>query len=369
MGEVHEARDERLGRPVAIKLLRPELAAQEYLLQRFVREAHAAGALCHPHIVQVLDVSKPGEEAPFIVMERLFGAPLSDILFLEGKLEARRAARLATQILDALSAAHAIGVVHRDVKPDNIIVTKGYDGGEVVKLVDFGVAKMGRGSESNRLTVTGQVVGTPAFMAPEQLTAEIPDGRADVFAVGAVLYALLSGRPPFTGETVDEISMKVLVGDYPPLSAVADVDPHLAAIVARALHNDRAHRFASAQEMRDALVSWARGERVVLPRTSALAPAPTPPTDVPPPARRPPRMRSFVIGALVAAVLVASAAIGAFIGLRPRETPPRQAPARAAVLAPPAVAPVQPLPVGVDSDPSRAPAKSQSTSEDQKRRD
>ncbi len=358
MGEVHEAWDERLDRPVAVKLLRPELATEHELLSRFVQEAHATGALAHPHIVQVTDVSQPGSGEPFIVMERLVGTPLSDVL-LEGRLEASRAVRLAIQILDALSAAHAIGIVHRDVKPDNIIVTRGYDGGEMVKLVDFGVAKVARGTSSNRLTQTGQVVGTPAFMAPEQLTAEVPDGRADVFAVGAVLYALLSGRPPFTGRDVEEISMKVLIGDLPPLADVAEVDPDLAWIVMCALENDRADRFSSADAMCHALAVWASGERVGRPQRQA-APAPQVVRELAssPMVQRanpvviepgPSRTEGVVIAMLVAALLVLSAGIGALIGTHFWDaSPPPAAAGPPARLAPMPVTPVQPLPVGVD---------------------
>ncbi len=357
MGEVYEAQDERLDWPVAIKLLRPELATEQEQLCRFLQEAQAAGALSHPHIVQVLDASKPDADEPFIVMERLEGSPLSSILFIENRLPEKRAVRLAIQILDALSSAHASGIVHRDIKPDNVFVTRGYDGGEVAKLLDFGVAKVARGGGSNRLTVTGQVVGTPSFMAPEQLTAEVTDGRADVFAVGALLYAMLTGRPPFVGRTVDEIAMKVLIGDHPSLETLApSVDPLLSAIVRSALENDRARRFQNADAMCAALVSWAQRGSVVLPAPPST-PAPTPtPAFVPPlaPAPKPSSktgrrwLRAMTLATSASVLLVMSVIAGAVVATRPWQDPIAAVQLRSAHEPVATIIPVTPLPVALD---------------------
>jgi serine/threonine protein kinase len=197
MGVVYTAMDTRLGRRVAIKLLPPEAAADPERRRRFLQEARAASALNHPNIAQVYDVL--GEQSPGIVMELVDGTPL-DRLIAAGPLPVTRALEYAAQIASALEAAHAAGIVHRDIKPANVVI--GRDGR--VKVLDFGLAKIHAVVPEGDATVTsagtrlGTIMGTAAYMSPEQAEGRAVDARSDIFSFGATLYEMLSGRRPFT---------------------------------------------------------------------------------------------------------------------------------------------------------------------------
>ena len=237
MGEVYEGIQEDLGRKVAIKVMSGPMANDPQLLARFQLEAKAVAALGHPHIVAVTDFQDNQGEPPFIVMERLVGESLGELLEREPMVEPARACRIAEQTLSALAAAHEAGLVHRDVKPDNIFLCRTDTNAEIVKLLDFGVAKAMEAQPHGKLTSTGAIVGTLVYMAPEQARGE-PEvtGAADMFALGCVLYECLAGVPAFCGDSALALRAKVLLHDPPPLGSVAPRLPGpLAALVMRLL--------------------------------------------------------------------------------------------------------------------------------------
>ncbi|MBS2022700.1 MAG: protein kinase, partial [Deltaproteobacteria bacterium] len=246
MGRVLSAHDEKLGRRVAIKVLTGAHDAGR--LARFSQEARAAGALEHPNVVAVYDLGEH-EGAPFLVTELLDGATLREVVN-KGPLEPEIARKLAVQLARGLEAAHARGVVHRDLKPENLFLTR--DGR--LKILDFGLAKLTGPTEEPRgpgLTATGAIFGTPGYLAPEQAKGLSSDSRADIFAVGAVLYELLSGRRAFPGSTLVEAGHAALTQEPPPYGRAIPQD--LARIVARCLEKDPAKRFADGAELVKAL--------------------------------------------------------------------------------------------------------------------
>jgi serine/threonine protein kinase len=271
MGEVYEAVQEDLGRRVAIKVMSGPMASDPQLLERFQREARAVAALGHPHIVAVTDFQDNPGEPPFLVMERLVGESLGDILERDPMIEPKRACRIAEQTLSALAAAHEAGLVHRDVKPDNIFICNTDTGAEIVKLLDFGVAKALEEGPS-KLTSTGAVVGTLVYMAPEQARGETIDARADVYALGAVLYHMLAGQTPFPATNAARLLSAVCSESPMPLSSLRpDLDGDLVAIVARAMARDAPQRFATARAMMNALGTFLRGEKYKTDPMSATA--------------------------------------------------------------------------------------------------
>ncbi len=245
MGEVYEAVQRGLSRRVAIKLLKPELAKNAEMLSRFRLEAEAAAALGHPNIVQVTDLCVTPGERPYLVMEHLDGKSLHDIITNEGRLAPDRAAFIAQQVLSALAAAHAAGIVHRDIKPANIFVVQTL-AQDIVKLLDFGVAKLLEPPSGGPLTQVGEVLGTTSYMAPEQALGVPVDARADLFAVGAVLFHALSGEQARPAQDVEAAAWERIrkLGEVAPW-----LDARLANVVDRAMHRDPAGRWASAEEM------------------------------------------------------------------------------------------------------------------------
>lgn len=260
MGHVFVATHRTLGRKVAIKLLRPALAREPEQVKRFVQEAQAVNRVHHPHIVQVHDlVQEPLAEGGrvYFVMELLEG----DSLKTMGKdrpLELPRALRLIRQAADALAAAHEVGVVHRDVKPDNLFVTTDADGVEQLKVLDFGVARVRDAGRTNpRQTRSGQVVGTPLWMAPEQVLGTDVDARADVYSLLTVLYVLIARRFPFDGVAMSDVVMQRLERDARPLGAHTflgePVPPALKRLMAECLARDLSRRPASMAEVANRL--------------------------------------------------------------------------------------------------------------------
>ncbi len=249
MGVVYKARDPQLERFVAIKTLRGDLGLppEEYadLEKRFYQEATAAGRLNHPHIVTVYDVVEIGG-VPYIVMELLEGRTLTDVIAAHGPLAPDEAVKLIVQVCDALDYAHAHGVIHRDIKPGNIMV--GADG--VAKVSDFGIARVAGSS----VTRTGVVVGTPAYMSPEQLRGRVPDGRSDLFSLGVVLYEALTGVNPFQCEDLTAtLSQVVQVDPVPVREKNPAVQPALDRVTARTMAKEPDQRYPTAGALAQAL--------------------------------------------------------------------------------------------------------------------
>lgn len=251
MGEVWEAENVHLQSRVALKLVR---AASDPLLgERLAVEARAAARIEHSGVVRVLDYGLTAERAPFVVMELVQGESLRAWLDRQGAMDQETAARIALRLADALAAAHARDVVHRDMKPDNVLLT-GVDRGRVQpKIIDFGVAKL-VGHESPRsLTRAGTLVGSPDYMSPEQVLGEPIDAQADVWALCVTLHEMIAGRRPFVGPTVQHVLRAIMRDPPPPLAAA---DPELAAIVQRGLARDRAERWSSVTTLQSALDVW-----------------------------------------------------------------------------------------------------------------
>ncbi len=276
MGRVVTAYDRRLERPVAVKLIREELLEEPGTRERLLREARSAARLHHPNTVAVFDVGE-ADGRPFVVMELIEGRSLDDRLRTEGKLEPTNAAAVVAAVLDGLAAAHARGLVHRDVKPSNVLLPD--DGG--VKLADFGIAA-DLGS-STSLTGSGQVVGSPRYLAPERVDGEAATAASDVYAAGIVLYELLAGRVPFAADNPVATAVAHQQQPVPPLTELAPHIPAgLAAVAERALAKDPAQRFTSAASMRSALLEACDDEGLFhrdgpssTPRTGPIdAPAP-----------------------------------------------------------------------------------------------
>jgi eukaryotic-like serine/threonine-protein kinase len=283
MGEVYHARDTRLNRSVAVKILPPGLAADPIRMQRFEQEAHTIAALNHPNILAVYDVGVQ-EGTPYLVMELLEGETLRERLN-RGPLSVRKAIEIGLQIARGLAAAHERGIVHRDIKPENIFLTK--DG--LTKLLDFGLAKanavMAKAKASGHMsdftmqtvqtmhTQPGMVMGTAPYMAPEQVRGEVVDYRADIFSFGAVLYEMLCGKPAFAGDTAVEVMTSVLKSDPPEIDAAQiKVPPALDRIVRHCLEKEAADRFQSARDLMFALGALSGSEPVPALRVQAAPP-------------------------------------------------------------------------------------------------
>jgi beta-lactam-binding protein with PASTA domain/predicted Ser/Thr protein kinase len=239
MGVVYQAEDMLLGRDVAIKVLRSHLAEDDAFRHRFAREGRSAAALSHPNIVQVYDVGETPEGVPYLVMEYVSGPTLEKVLAERGALGEREAVDIAAQVAAALAEAHRRGVVHRDIKPLNILVRP--DG--TVKVADFGIARAQSGAT---LVNTGTIVGSAHYVSPEQARGGYVDEKTDVYSLGVVLFEMLTGRTPFQGDTAVAVALKHLQDEVPSPSALANVSRRLEGVVLRALEKDPARRYPSA---------------------------------------------------------------------------------------------------------------------------
>jgi serine/threonine protein kinase len=254
MAEVHKGRDLRLGRDVAIKMLRTDLARDATFQERFRREAQNSAALNHPAIVAVYDtgeeISATGEKLPFIVMEFVNGRTLKEVLAAEQRIQPRRALEMIADICAALEFSHRHGIIHRDIKPGNVMITQNGQ----VKVMDFGIARA-LASGATTMTQTSAVIGTAQYLSPEQARGESVDARSDVYAAGCVLFELLVGHPPFVGDSPVSVAYQHVREDpKAPSDINREVPPDVDAIVLKALAKNPLNRYQSAQEMRaDAL--------------------------------------------------------------------------------------------------------------------
>ncbi len=309
MADVYAAIDEVLGRKVAVKMLHANYATDEAFVQRFRREAQAAANLTHPNIVSIYDTGKDGGHY-YIVMELVEGRTLRDVLRSEGPLLPRRAAEIASEVAAALSVAARGGLAHRDVKPGNILLTETGS----VKVTDFGIARAW--DDSEELTRTGAVIGTATYFSPEQAQGRPADGRSDLYSLGVVLFEMLTGRPPFSGETPVSVAYQhVSETASVPSTSNPDVPPDLDAIVMRALQKNPTDRYQTAEEMRGDLLRFLSGLSVGAadPEAATRLVAATPPPTVPPnetyrqmtalpPERRTPW--SVIVGSILLLVVV-----------------------------------------------------------------
>jgi serine/threonine protein kinase len=322
MGGVYAATAEGLP-PLAIKVLSvADPAARQRIAGRFAREARAASMLQCQYIVRVLDAGSE-EARPYLVMERLEGEDLGERLRREGRLPLEGALHVAAQVLVALGTAHEAGIVHRDLKPDNVFLVRGERDPLHCKLLDFGMSKLTpREGQTLALALTkkGMAVGTPFYMAPEQARAAPDvDGRVDVWALGAILFECLTGRPPFVGSTQEQLLIAICTTDAPDVRALQPKVPEpVAKLIARALSRDRDQRFASAWQMLGAVVDVAPAERRYLPNASGpiaaqpargvqLVPVVQPVQPVRPPAQSVPSVRSARVATIAVAPLSADA--------------------------------------------------------------
>lgn len=298
MGELWRAVNLALEQPVAVKLLR-SAARNPGGAARLLREARVAARLQHRAIIRVFDAGTTDTNDPFLVMELLEGEDAGTLLDEGGPLDAVRAVQLMIPVLSGLAVAHAQGVVHRDLKPDNIFLARLSDGTVQPKLIDFGVAHVATQQAAGKLTTAGMLLGTPEYMAPEQIECrEDIDARADVWAVGITLYQLVAGTVPFSGETLLQIFDAVMEAHVPFPTRARGLDGGLWSILTDCLRRDRDERFASVEEVERALTAWLakRGVtedyarhslntpasiRPATPAPATLAPAPAPPAPMP----------------------------------------------------------------------------------------
>lgn len=344
MAEVHLGRDVRLGREVAVKVLRADLARDPSFQARFRREAQAAASLNHPAIVAVYDTGEdanpanPNGALPYIVMEYVEGRTLRDILKNEGPLHPQRGMEIVADICAALDYSHRNGIVHRDVKPGNVMVTRN----GAVKVMDFGIARAVTDSAAT-VTSTAAVIGTAQYLSPEQARGESVDARSDVYSTGCLLYELLSGHPPFTGDSPVAVAYQHVREDpIPPSQVNRDVPRALDAIVLKAMAKNPINRYQSAAEMRADLARAISGRPVQAEpvmsdeeRTTVLGgPIRTGPVRPPPPPMEPeePRNRralAFVLLGLgviaifvIAALIISNALAGGGGGAEKVSVPP-----------------------------------------------
>jgi eukaryotic-like serine/threonine-protein kinase len=255
MGVVCRAHHLHLDQPVAIKFLLPQMVENPAVVQRFLREAQAAVKLRGEHVARVIDVGRLDDGCPYMVMEYLEGADLGQILKHYGAQSPEVTADLMLQACEGIAEAHALGIVHRDVKPSNFFITRRPDGTPLLKILDFGISSAPTGADSE-LTRTQSVIGTPAYMAPEQMrSARAADARSDLWSMGVVLYQTLSGRRPFESEAYSELCLKV--GMDPPAPLEVDIAPEYTDVVMRCLEKNPDKRFQNVGELAWALVPFA----------------------------------------------------------------------------------------------------------------
>jgi serine/threonine-protein kinase len=302
MGEVFRAHNVLAGRGVAIKFLHPELAENDELAQRFFQEAQAVNRIRHPNIVDVIDAGM-SESGPYLVMEHLEGESVSVVLARLARFDLAATVGTLIPVLEALDAAHRAGIVHRDLKPENVFIARSSKGLAQVRLLDFGIAKVLADDSPSPRTRTGIVFGTPDYLSPEQATGETPlDGRSDLFAVGVLLYEMITGVRPFRAPTAVATAFKVVHGDAPTIGAAGvGVDRRVEATVARLLEKDPQRRFQTAAEVvheLEVLVPDPYARSAAVARLVGLSP---PPRTSRPPARASARPADLTVAETVRA--------------------------------------------------------------------
>jgi len=255
MGQVYLAEHRLLRRPCVVKVIRPDRCQDPAMLARFEREVHAMAQLSHWNTVEVFDYGRAADGTFYYVMEYLPGMTLGEAVERHGPLPPARAVYLLRQVCAALREAHAAGLIHRDIKPGNIMVCQRGGLSDVIKLLDFGLVRPLAASEGDRLTLTGTIAGTPGYMSPEQAAGqEDLDARTDIYSVGAVAYFLLAGRPPFDADTPWQTLAAHLYEPVTPLSQVrADIPGDLEAVVLRCLRKEPPARYPDADSLDAAL--------------------------------------------------------------------------------------------------------------------
>jgi eukaryotic-like serine/threonine-protein kinase len=286
MGAVYLGENVRIQRKVAIKVLHGAFSGNADVVQRFEREAQAAGRIGNDHILEVLDLGQFSNGDHFMVMEYLEGETLSARIKRSGRLLPGQVAPVARQILAGLAAAHGAGIVHRDLKPENIFILREKAGkADYVKIIDFGISKFQPlTNDGMRMTRTGAVMGTPYYMSPEQASgSREADGRSDLYSVGVMLYEAMTGRVPFDAPTFNQLLFQIVLSEPPPAQQVVpDLDPAFASIISKGMARDVEHRFQSAGEFIAAIDAWsAHGAGVTIPppigAQGAMAPIPAQP--------------------------------------------------------------------------------------------
>ncbi len=289
MGAVVVARHVHFDDRVALKLLHPHVAQNPELVARFVREGRAARQIRSEHVVHITDVDLLDNGLPYLVMEYLEGVDLAQLLHQRGPLPVPQAIDYLLQVCEALAEAHAQGIVHRDLKPGNLFVSRRPDGSACLKILDFGISKV-TDPKQHALTTTSAIIGTPLYMSPEQLqAARDVDARSDLWALGVILYELVAGVAPFRGETLPQISVKIILEDPIPLHvSQPGADPRLEAILTRCLRKAREERFQHVGELAAALAPLAPAHAMLsverIHRLTGLAPSAL---SLPPPAPSP----------------------------------------------------------------------------------
>ena len=259
MGAVYEGENVRIHRKVAIKVLHESVASKADIVQRFEREAQAAGRIGSEHIVEVLDLGNLPSGERFMVMEYLDGEPLTNRIKARGRLSAQEAAPMLRQLLEGLAAAHTAGIIHRDLKPDNVYIVR-RQGRDFVKILDFGVSKFSGADSEFSMTRTGAVMGTPYYMSPEQARGQKIDHRSDLYSIGVVAYQAVTGKVPFHAETFNELIFKIALETPEPIeTTVPGFDPGFGAVIRKAMMREPDHRFSTAYEFVQAIDAWAAG--------------------------------------------------------------------------------------------------------------
>ncbi|HEX5102143.1 MAG TPA: protein kinase [Polyangiaceae bacterium] len=372
MGVVFEAQHTVVKRRFAVKFLRPELAEKRESLARFQREAQAAGALESEHLAAAVDFGIAADGSPFIVMEYLSGESVEALLAREGQLPVERATDLVLQACRGIQAAHAAGIVHRDLKPQNLYLCRREDRTDLLKVLDFGIAKLEAADQNSAATLTGTLLGTPAYMAPEQARGDKTiDHRADIYALGAIAYELLSGEKPHPGDSHNAVLHHIATQPAVPLDSVAKGVPKaLSEAISRALESDPSARFPSADAFAQALTEFARRTPWPVPEHVQSSPAhegsappglaedATVPADISPASltEQPSKARRPRPGGALVLVLGALISLGVWLWSRNGEETRSALPPRA-----PEPLPIAPADVRVNAAESPLPATSPAT--------